>query len=348
MPKTTVAAAVVITLLIASAATAAVFVGHSRLVEVPDVGSIAWEDAEKAIAEVGLTAHQAGTRVSVEVPVGHVISQDPAAGVNLKPGQTVRVVVSAGPQTFVVPDFIGDPIDIATHSLEALGLTVVAVPMASDTTDAVVLAMYPGPGSSVSPGDEVRLSVPGESSASDILLPYDLSGLTVLIDPLPSPADVSADAPMEIARRLQALLEAAGARVNTTTTGTTAPASPATRIEAARASSASLLIGIDLGGTGDPGIKVGHLPQEDGSARAESSALYATSITRAANLPGLIVSEPAVTNDPVLAAFPGTGIRVVVGDSAADTDRARFTDPAWADQVARAIYRGIGTAFTAQ
>ncbi|MDZ4178306.1 MAG: hypothetical protein U1E29_03585, partial [Coriobacteriia bacterium] len=93
---------------------------------------------------------------------------------------------------------------------------------------------------------------------------------------------------------------------------------------------------------GEPGLKVFHLPGGD-TAREAASLAHARAITRAASLPGLVVLEPSVTNDAVLGAFAGPGVRVVVGSTSADSDRARFADPAWSDQVARAIYRGVGT-----
>jgi len=51
--------------------------------------------------------------------------------------------------------------------------------VSSEATSTVVLEMYPAPGAVVSLGDTVRLTVPGASPSSTVLLPFDLDGLVV-------------------------------------------------------------------------------------------------------------------------------------------------------------------------
>lgn len=344
IPKTTIVAGAVILALVVSAAVGTALVSRSRLVEVPDVVSLTAADAERDLADAGLVAARDSSRVSVDVPVGAVISQDPPSGTLLKPGETVRIVLSVGPQTFVVPDLVGSSVDGARDALEALGLKVSVEAVDSGETSNTVLEMFPAPGSAVSRGDVVRLSVPGGSAADDVLLPYELQGMTVLLDPLPVPGGLSNDPPMEIARRLRSLLEAAGATVTTTRPTDAGPPSAAERIAAAQSSAASIVVGIDLGSSGTPGIRV--LYRKADSAAGKESLAYARAITQTSGLPGLVVNEPTPSDDSVLAAFQKLGVRVVVGDASADADRARFVDPAWSDKVARAIYRGIGTTYT--
>lgn len=68
-----------------------------KTVDVPDVAGLALADAETAIADAGLTAGAVITTASDTVPVGHVISQDPAAGTSVAQGSSVDLVVSTGP-----------------------------------------------------------------------------------------------------------------------------------------------------------------------------------------------------------------------------------------------------------
>ncbi len=311
---------------------------------VPDVSGLTAEDAEARLVEAGLGYAVGSTRVSVDVSAGSVIDQDRPAGARVEPGTVVNVVLSVGPQSFTVPDLVGVGLAEARGTLEALGLKVMLEAVSSESTEAVVLEMFPAPGAPVSPGDEVRLSVPGGTEGEAVLLPYDLTGVTVLLDPQSAPGSVVADAPLEISRRLQSLLEASGATVASTRTDAQGVTSPEQRVAVAAASAATIVIGLDVGATGEEGIRVYHLPAVGGDRRTELSVEYARSITRAATLPSLVVRDPAATNDPVLAAFPGTGVRVQVGDVSAEPDRLRFGDPAWMDQVARAIYRGLGPA----
>lgn len=340
IPRSTIIAGIVIVALIAVALGGAYFVARSRLVPVTDVTGLPEDTAITLLEERGLVARQDGTQVSVSVPVGAVISQDPGPDVLVEPGSTVTYIVSAGPQSFVVPDLVGSPLEGARDVLIALGFDVVVETVQSEeTTVAVVLEMYPAPGASASVGDRIRLVVPGEPTPGDVLLPYDLSGLAVLLDPQPAPPGLAADASLEVARRLRALLEAAGATVTSTRADSGAPVGIEARETSATASTAALLIGIDVGSRAIPGVRVQYT---DGGDRGISSLRYARAITRAAALPGLVVGEPTVAEERVLSAFKGTGVRVVVGDAEAQADRARFADPAWADQVARAIYRGVG------
>lgn len=345
MPKAAIIASVVIVALISSAVVASLMVARSRLVEVPAVTGLPASAAQDTIEAEDLIYELGGTRVSPTVPSGQVITQDPEPGTLLDPGSVVSVVLSVGPQTFKVPDLIGTSVEGARDALSALGLTVVVESVSSDTTQTIVLEMYPAPGSSVSPGDEIRLSVPGGSDRSDVLLPYDLSGMTILLDPLPAPAGSEMDASMEVARRLQALFEAAGAEVTSTRPPAGTPAPP-DRATTAGSSTADILVGIDIATGGQGGIRVLYPPQGDGGAHEAPSMQYALAITRAASLPTLVVREPAPVGDPILAAFPGPGVRVEIGDASVDADRVLFRDPTWADQVARAIYRGVGPALS--
>jgi len=340
IPKTTIIAAGVVVVLIVSAIGGSYLVARSRLVPAPDVRGLPLVVAESHLLEAGLRSQQVSTQVSPSVPVGGVISQSPDPDTLLEAGSFVKLVVSAGPQTYIVPDLVGSPAHGAIDVLTALGFVVVTVEVSSDTTTVVVLEMFPAPGASVGVGDEIRLTVPGNPGTSAAVLPYDLEGVTVLLDPQPPLGSQAGDAPLEVARRLQALLQAAGATVASTRDPGTSP-SPADREAAARSFSASLLVGIDVRSNGVAGVTVQHTP---GASRFAAASLeHARAITRAASVPGLTVNEPVGVDDPVLTAFPGPGVRVVVGDISVESDRIRFADPAWADQVARAIYRGVGT-----
>lgn len=345
VPRAAIVASVVIVFVISAAVAASLMVARSRLVEVPAVAGLPAKAAQQTIESEGLVYELGGTRVSPTVPSGQVITQDPDPGTLLDPGSVVTVVLSVGPQTFKVPDLIGSSLDGARDALTALGLTVVVESVSSDTTETVVLEMYPAPGAPVSPGDEIRLSVPGGSDQADVLLPYDLTGKTVLLDPSPAVPGADVDAGMEVSRRLQALFEAAGAEVASTRSGPGGP-EPTDRVTTAGSSGADIVVGIDVATAGDGGLRVLYLPAGGDAAREAASKAYAQSITRAASLPTLVVREPAPSDDPVLAAFPRTGVRVEIGATSVDADRALFRDPNWADQVARAIYRGVGPALS--
>lgn len=341
VPKTAIISAVVIVVLIAAAGAAAYFITRSRLITIPDVVGLDATQASDDIESAGLIVGEKSTQVSTSVPIGRVISQEPAPGSRVSPGTPVLLIVSAGPQSYVVPDLIGSSVRGAEDVLTALGFTVVIETVSSETTAQVVLEMFPAPGAPVTVGDQIRLVVAGDGESDDVLLPYDLSDVEILLDPLQAPGDLPNDVTMEVARRLRSLLEAAGATVTTTRAESGAVSPDASREASASASSADLLVGIDVGQGAGEGVRVLY---DDASSGGDDSVEVAKAITRAASLPGLRVSEPATTADPVVRAFRNAAVRVIVGDGTSSADRSRFSDPDWADQVARAIYRGIGTA----
>ena len=331
---------------IAVAITASVLWARSRVVVVPDVSGLPLEIAQRALEVSGLSASVSDTRVSVDVAEGSVLSQDPMPGAELRRGETVTLVVSAGPQTFPLPDVLGMQLEDARVELVSKGLVVNVVGVSAEASSGVVVEMYPSPGTSVNTGDAVRLSVPGGSEGADMLLPYDLTGVTVVLDPSPPETADPGDPAIDVARRLNGLLQAAGAVVTMTRSATDTAPVPEARLQSAQAAGADVLIGIDVGRTGEPGLRVLHRPAQDTAGDAlTASRELASAITRAARLPGIVVLEPGQTSDPVLVGFTGPGVRVTVGDVTAEADRVRMTDPAWADSVARSIYRGVGTRF---
>lgn len=342
VPRQAVVAAAAVVVILGAAAAASAYVAHTRRVEVPRLTERPFAAAEEVLSKLGLRAVLAGRQVSPDVPAGRVIEQDPPEGTSVDPGTEVRLVVSAGPQTLTLPDVIGDELRFARQQLQSLGLAVEVVTAPSEATGTVVLETYPAPGATVSVGDTVRLTVPGSAPTSVALLPYDLEGIIIVLDPTPMLATDSTDVTMDIARRLRALLEASGAVTTVTRTATDTAPTPTTRLERALASEAEVLIGIDVGRGGVPGLTVLRPSQERSGPVGERTQLLTQAITRAARLPGLLVNEPGGSTDTVLSGFPGSGVRVVVGDLAAEADRVRSGDPEWADQVARAIYRGLG------
>jgi eukaryotic-like serine/threonine-protein kinase len=67
----------------------------------------------------------APTNVDSSKPQGIIVSQSPAPGTPVQPGQTVSVNVSNGPPVVTFPDMRGQPFDQVKHQLEQLGFTVV-------------------------------------------------------------------------------------------------------------------------------------------------------------------------------------------------------------------------------
>lgn len=117
---------------------------------VPKVAGMTLADAEAALDAVGLEASQGDPQFSDEVPVDVVISAE-AQNDPMRPGDSVLLVVSKGPDLVEVPNVItGQTIAAAREQLEALDFAVTSnVP--GFLEGAVVAAKQ-----SVAPGERVK------------------------------------------------------------------------------------------------------------------------------------------------------------------------------------------------
>ena len=91
---------------------------------VPDVAGETLSAAQAALADVALTGTESGSEFSDSVPSGSVISSTPAAEGPVRPGDTLDLVVSKGPDPVTVPDVVGKTINDAVAELRGVGLRV--------------------------------------------------------------------------------------------------------------------------------------------------------------------------------------------------------------------------------
>ncbi|MFB3069413.1 MAG: PASTA domain-containing protein [Gemmatimonadales bacterium] len=89
-------------------------------IPVPDVANYTGELARLLIESAGLTA--VIESVQTPLPRGEVENTRPRAGVTLRPGNRVRVLVSVGPASVVMPRLLGMTLEQAQDTLEALDL----------------------------------------------------------------------------------------------------------------------------------------------------------------------------------------------------------------------------------
>ena len=89
-------------------------------IPVPDVANYTGELARVLIESAGLIPLV--VRVQTPLPAGEVENTRPRAGAPLLPDDTVRVLVSIGPATVVMPDLSGMTLEQAQDTLETLGL----------------------------------------------------------------------------------------------------------------------------------------------------------------------------------------------------------------------------------
>jgi N-acetylmuramoyl-L-alanine amidase len=325
----------------------ALFARQTALLSVPNVTNLDVTVARSRLAEQGLLLKRGDRRFSPSVPVDSVIDQTPSPGIRVPRGSYVTVVVSAGSESFPMPDVTGLPLQTARESLQAKGLVVLTEVVASSQPKNTVVSSTPGAGITVSSSDTIRLAVSSGAATSTAIQPSDLTGKVFIIDPAP-PAGQATDTPMEVQRRLNSLLEASGARVYVTRTITdTGPVtSDASRALRARTASATAVIGLDVRGGAPGGIALTSMqPLKVSSAVYLGSVQLSQALVLTLNgiAPGVRASE--VPKDPVLQSVDGPGVRVSLGSTSDRKDLPRLSDPAWEDRVAGAIYAAIATVY---
>ena len=126
---------------------------------VPDVVGQELSVAQGQIQSGNLKLKQGQGKYSDTIPEGSVISTDPAAGTELKRGDTVTVVVSQGKAPITVPPLTGLNINDARAQLQGLGLTAVERYKDSDQPADTVLAQTPKAGTGAARDDQVTLDV---------------------------------------------------------------------------------------------------------------------------------------------------------------------------------------------
>lgn len=108
------------------AALATIFIAKQFLnpgeVTVPSVVNLSYESAANNLHRNDLEIDILKEEPHDTIEAGKVISQDPKAGINVKPGRVVQVVISTGKESVDIPDLKNQTIEEANNTLKALGL----------------------------------------------------------------------------------------------------------------------------------------------------------------------------------------------------------------------------------
>ncbi|MDF9717084.1 Stk1 family PASTA domain-containing Ser/Thr kinase [Nocardioides sp. ChNu-153] len=125
------------------AATTDLFEDPPEDLRVPNVVSMAEDEARAELADAGFTVADQSRQENSDEPEGTVIAQDPP-GDTYEPADTeVTLTVSSGPATIAIPDVVNDPFDRASAQLQDLGFTVRRQDVDNDAPADTVVAMEP-------------------------------------------------------------------------------------------------------------------------------------------------------------------------------------------------------------
>jgi serine/threonine-protein kinase len=133
-------------------------VGPSE-VPVPDVKLLRQGEAVRLLAGAGLRTRVTASQ-SEDVRRGLVVSQVPGPGGVAESGSSVRIVVSLGPSSVVVPDLVGRSLAEAEELLAQRGLRVqTGAEWPSFEPPGTVILQVPSPGTDVEHGSLVGVVV---------------------------------------------------------------------------------------------------------------------------------------------------------------------------------------------
>ena len=167
--------ALVLTYVVFAAASMRIAI-RTREVMVPTLTGQSVNQATAALAESGLTLKvEESRRSDPKVPAGQILTQDPQAGVRTRPQRSVKVWVSAGPRSSILPAFIGESERTAQLRVQQDGLELAGISeiRSADYPADVVVAQTPPPSSA---GGRVSLLVNRGQRAATYVMP-DLIGV---------------------------------------------------------------------------------------------------------------------------------------------------------------------------
>lgn len=319
----------------------------SRTVRVPDLIGVPRAEASDRATALGLTLQVRDTPFSPNIAKDSVAAQEPSAGLLVAPGTVLVVDLSAGSESFALPDVIGMDLETARNQLRTLGLTVTFDTAVSDATSGTIIASRPSAGTSVATGDSVLLTL---ATSVGAIANSDLTGVGFVLDPAPpAPGDAS-DVSLDVATRVSALLTAAGAQVTMTRTSTeTSSATPSERAALARDTSAGVLIGLDVAPSSLEGMVLRTMPPTGGSEQArELAGPLADAILASLRANVSTVATLTASGDTVLTDSGLPGVRLTLGSFASQSDAASFADEHWLEVVSNDIYRALAQLYGRQ
>jgi eukaryotic-like serine/threonine-protein kinase len=118
----------------------------TREVTVPSLAGKTVNEATAMLTEAGLKLKvEEGRRLDPKVAAGQIVAQEPVAGIRRRSERSIRVWVSAGPRSMVVPPLSGESERTAQLRLEqeGLGLTTVAEIRSNEYAAGTIIGQYP-------------------------------------------------------------------------------------------------------------------------------------------------------------------------------------------------------------
>jgi eukaryotic-like serine/threonine-protein kinase len=152
---------------------------RTRDAVVPQLGGKTVTEAAALLAAAGLNLKvEEARRVDPSVPAGHIISQDPQAGINTRRERSVKVWVSGGPRAATVPAIVGESERTAQLRIRQDGLQLASIAeiRSGDYAAGSIVAQNPAPKQMTPAGARITLLVNRGERGQTYVMP-DLIGV---------------------------------------------------------------------------------------------------------------------------------------------------------------------------
>ena len=136
--------------------------GIKKDVQIPNLVGKTQEEAEQILKDSKLNIEMGEPQASSEVEDGKVISQDPPYedGKKVPVGSSVKIIISKGPETADLPDFVGQEISAVRDLADVMGLKLEETEENSDKVkEGQVISQSIKKGTKVKSGDTVKIVV---------------------------------------------------------------------------------------------------------------------------------------------------------------------------------------------
>lgn len=131
------------------------------VVVVPDLVGKDVVYALELLTDLGLNTKVRGYEYRADIPKNHVAGQEPGPGAEVKKDRDIRIIVSKGPETVIVPNLVGVGVREANIVMEDNGLVkgVVSKTYSKGAVRGEVISQVPPPGEVVKRGDAIDLLI---------------------------------------------------------------------------------------------------------------------------------------------------------------------------------------------
>ena len=136
--------------------------GGKKKVDVPDLKGKTQAQAQKIVDDLKLSLEIGDPQPSSTVEEGKIISQDPEykMGAQIEEGSKIKIVLSKGPETSELPNFVDQNIDDTRKKAKELGIELEETKENSSTVnEGLIISQDPKAGTEVKAGDKIKVVV---------------------------------------------------------------------------------------------------------------------------------------------------------------------------------------------